>query len=255
MTWIQATHTATAAFLASFVECAQAATIVLAVGAVRGWRSALAGTGLALAALGTLVLLLGPAIALVPERALQLLVGILLMLFGMRWLRKAILRAAGVIPPHDEAAVFRSEAANLRLAHASERWGVDPIATATAFKAVLLEGVEVVFVVLAVAAAGGSLMPVAAVSALAAALLVAVAAAVVHRPLARVPENTLKFAVGVVISAFGVYWTGEGMGIAWPGHDLALVALAAVMLAAGLLGVRLAAPGASRGPPGTEARR
>ena len=154
MTWIQVAPTVGASFLASAVECVEAATIVLAVGTVRGWRSALVGTGLGLLALVALVVALGPALSQLPERALQLFVGILLLLFGMRWLRKAILRAAGVIPLHDEDAVFRSETANLRLARASERHGVDPIATATAFKAVLLEGVEVAFIVLAVSAGG-----------------------------------------------------------------------------------------------------
>jgi uncharacterized membrane protein len=240
MSWIELGPTVGAAFLASLVECVEAATIVLAVGTVRGWRSAFLGTGLALAALVVLVAALGPALAHLPEQALQLFVGLLLLLFGMRWLRKAMLRAAGLIPLHDEEAVFRSETANLRLARASERWGVEPIAAATAFKGVLLEGVEVAFLVLAVAAGSPTLVLPAALGALAAALLVLVAAVIVHRPLSRVPENTLKFAVGVIISAFGIYWTGEGLGIAWPGHDLALLVIALALLLAALLGVRLA---------------
>jgi uncharacterized membrane protein len=239
MTWIQIAPTAGASFLASAVECVEAATIVLAVGTVRGWRSALAGTSLGLFVLVALVLALGPALSHVPEGALQLSVGLLLLLFGMRWLRKAILRAAGTIPLHDEEAVFKSETANLGLARASERYGVDPIATVTAFKAVLLEGVEVAFIVLAVSAGGPDLLPVAAAGALAAALLVALAAVAVHRPLARVPENTLKFAVGVVISAFGIFWSGEALGVGWPGHDFALPIIAGGLLAAALLGVRL----------------
>lgn len=241
MTWIELAPTVGAAFLASLVECVEAATIVLAVGTVRGWRSAFAGTAAALAALVVLVAALGPALSQLPERALQLVVGLLLLLFGMRWLRKAILRGAGVIPLHDEEAVFRSETANLALARAGGRWGVDPIATATAFKAVLLEGVEVAFLVLAVAAGSPALIGPAAGGALAAALLVTVLAVAVHKPLARVPENTLKFAVGVLISAFGIYWTGEGIGIAWPGQDLALLGIAVALLLAALLGTRLAA--------------
>lgn len=240
MTWIQIAPTAGASFLASAVECVEAATIVLAVGTVRGWRSALAGTALGLIALAALVLALGPALAHLPERALQLAVGVLLLLFGMRWLRKAILRAAGVIPLHDEDAVFRSETANLRLARVSERHEVDPLATATAFKAVLLEGVEVAFIVLAVSAGGPGLLAAAVAGALAAALLVTLTAVAVHRPLARVPENTLKFTVGVIISAFGIYWSGEGLGVTWPGHDLALPAIAGGLLVAALMGVRLA---------------
>ena len=240
MTWIQLAPSVTAAFLASFVEFVEAATIVLAVGTVRGWRSALTGTALALAMLCALVLALGPALTQVPEQALQLVVGLLLLLFGMRWLRKAILRGAGVLALHDEEAIFRSETANLCLARATERWGVDPIATVTAFKSVLLEGVEVAFIVIAVAAGGPGLLPAAAAGAAVAGVIVVALAIVVHRPLARVPENTLKFAVGVLISAFGVYWTGEGLGIAWPGQDLSLLALVGAMLIAGLAGVRIA---------------
>lgn len=241
MTWIQIAPTATAAFLASAVECVEAATIVLAVGTVRGWRSALAGTAAGLLALAVLVAALGPAMAQVPARPLQLAVGILLLLFGMRWLRKAVLRGAGHISLHDEEAVFRSETANLQLARLSERHGVDPIATATAFKAVLLEGVEVAFIVLAVSAGGPGLLPAALAGAAAAAILVALAALAARRPLARVPENTLKFAVGVIISAFGVYWAGEGLGLSWPGEDLAIPVIALLLLATGLLGIRLAA--------------
>jgi uncharacterized membrane protein len=240
MTWLQAAPTITAAFLASFVEFVEAATIVLAVGTVRGWRSALAGTTLALLALSVLVVILGPALMQVPQSALQLVVGLLLLLFGMRWLRKAILRSAGVIPQHDEDAIFRSETANLRLTTASHRRGLDPIATLTAFKSVLLEGIEVAFIVIAVAAGGAGLLLPAAIGVGAAALLVLAIAVAVHRPLARVPENTLKFAVGVLISAFGIFWTGEGLGISWPGQDLALPVLAGGLLTTALLGVRLA---------------
>lgn len=241
MNWIELAPTIGGAFLASLVECVEAATIVLAVGTVRGWRSALSGAFAGLAALVVLVAALGPALSSLPERALQLGVGLLLLLFGMRWLRKAILRSAGIVALHDEEAIFRSETANLRLAEASRRWGLAPIATVTAFKAVLLEGVEVAFIVLAVSAGGPHLVGPAAAGALAAALLVTVAAVAVHRPLSRVPENTLKFAVGVVIAAFGIFWTGEGLGIAWPGGSLALPAIALALLAAAMLAARLSA--------------
>ena len=250
MVWMHLAPTAFAAFLASAVECVEAATIVLAVGTVRGWRPALVGTALALAALAVLVAALGPALTHLPERALQLFVGTLLLLFGMRWLRKAVLRAAGMIALHDEDAVFRNETANLRLAAATARHGIDPIALATAFKAVLLEGVEIVFIVLAVGVGGPALQSAAILGAVAAALLVTLAAVAVHRPLTRVPENTLKFAVGVVISAFGIYWSGEGLGLPWPGSDLSLPLIAAGLLAVALLGVRVAAR-----PVAAEARR
>ena len=240
MNWIHVAPTALAAFLASAVECVEGATIVLAVGTVRGWRSALGGTAVALVTLAVLVAALGPALTQLPEHVLQLFVGTLLLLFGMRWLRKAVLRSAGLIALHDEDAVFRNEAANLRLAQATARYGVDPIALATAFKAVLLEGVEIVFIVLAVSVGGADLQRTAILGALAAAVLVTLAAVAVHRPLTRVPENTLKFAVGVVISAFGIFWSGEGLGVVWPGGDLSLPLVAAGLLLCALLGVRIA---------------
>ncbi len=240
MNWLQIVPSASAAFLGSFVECVEAATIVLAVGTVRGWRSALAGVGLGLVALIALIGSLGPALSHVPERALQLAVGLLLLLFGMRWLRKAVLRGAGVIALHDEDAVFRRQTATLGLARWSETHRLDPVAMATAFKAVLLEGVEVAFIVLAVAAVGPDLLSPALLGAAAAACLVTVAAWALRRPLARVPENALKLGVGVLISAFGIFWSGEGLGLDWPGGELCLPALACALLATAWLGVRLA---------------
>jgi uncharacterized membrane protein len=227
-----------AAFLASLVEAVEALTIVLAVATVRGWRPA--GLG-ALAGLGVLVLIvvgLGPLLELVPLHVLQLAIGVLLLLFGMRWLRKAILRAAGIIPLHDEAAAFATETAELREQARRHEARLDWLAALASFKAVLLEGLEVVFIVIAVGAGRGLMLP-AGVGALAACLLVAGAGLVVHRPLARVPENTLKFAVGVMLSAFGLFWTGEGLGVAWPGADLAIVAFATLYLAVGLAAVAL----------------
>lgn len=241
MSWIQIVPSASAAFLGSLVECVEAATIVMAVGTFRGWRSALFGTSLGFLALMTLIAALGPAFSHVPERALQLGVGLLLLLFGMRWLRKAVLRGAGVIALHDEDAVFRSEAANLNLARWSETRRIDPVATVTAFKAVLLEGVEVAFIVLAVSAVGPDLLAPALMGAAAAAFLVTVAAWALRRPLASVPENAVKFGVGVLISAFGIFWSGEGLGLDWPGGELCLPALVCALLATAWLGVRLAA--------------
>ena len=223
----------TAAFLGSLVEAVEALTIVLAVATVRGWRPAGLGAiaGLALSVL--IVAALGPLLDRVPLHLLQLAIGVLLVLFGMRWLRKAILRAAGVIPLHDETMAFATETAELREQARRHDTRLDWLAGLTSFKAVLLEGLEVVFIVIAVGAGRGLLIPAGA-GALAACLLVAGAGLLVHRPLARVPENTLKFAVGVMLSAFGVFWTGEGLGVAWPGADLAIVAFAALFLALGL---------------------
>ena len=237
--WAHIGPAMTAAFLASLVEAVEALTIVLAVATVRGWRPA--GLG-ALAGLGSLALIvmgLGPLLDRVPLQLLQLAIGVLLLLFGMRWLRKAILRAAGVIPLHDEAVVFAAETAELREQARRHVARLDGLAALTSFKAVLLEGLEVVFIVIAVSAGHGLLIPASA-GALAACLLVAGVGFVVHRPLAQVPENTLKFAVGVMLSAFGMFWTGEGLGVVWPGADLAIIAFAALFLAAGLAAVVLA---------------
>ena len=228
-----------AAFLASLVEAVEALTIVLAVATVRGWRPAGLGAFAGLLSLILIVVTLGPLLDLVPLHLLQLAIGILLLLFGMRWLRKAILRAAGVIPLHDEARIFATEAAELREQALRRESRLNWLAGLTSFKAVLLEGLEVVFIVIAVSAGRGLLVPASA-GALAACLLVAGAGVIVHRPLARVPENTLKFAVGVMLSAFGIFWTGEGLDVAWPGADLAIVAFAALFLMAGFGGVALA---------------
>ncbi len=221
-----------AAFLASVVEVVEAFTIVLAVGTLRGWRSAWMGTFAALAILALLVIILGPLLGRVPIHDLQLVIGILLLMFGMGWLRKAILRSAGVIPLHDEELIFAKEKAELneeaKSSHTTQNW----IAGLAAFKAVLLEGLEVVFIVIAVGSGRGMLWP-AAIGALAACVVVLIIGVIVHKPLSRVPENTLKFCVGVMLSAFGVFWTGEGLGIAWPGQDLILILFAAIFLSAG----------------------
>jgi uncharacterized membrane protein len=229
----------TAAFLASLVEAVEALTIVLAVAIVRGWRPAGLGALAGLVVLALIVVALGPLLDLVPLRLLQFVIGVLLLLFGMRWLRKAILRAAGVIPLHDEAAAFATETAELREHARRNEARLDWIGGLTTFKAVLLEGLEVVFIVIALGAGRGMLVP-ASIGAVAACLAVAAVGLIVHRPLARVPENTLKFAVGIMLSAFGVFWTGEGLGVAWPGADFAIVIFAAIFLAVGVGAVALA---------------
>src|SRR5262250_1804531 len=212
--WAHALPSLTAAFLASLVEFVEALTVVLAVGTVRGWRPALFGTGLGLATLALLVLVLGPALTRIPLDYVQLGVGILLLLFGLRWLRKAILRAAGAIALHDEAAAYAGETALLTSYGAARdpRW--DAVAIGTSFKIVMLEGIEVVFIVIAVGAAGGLLVP-AGVGAVAALLVVILLGVAIHLPRARIPENALKFVVGVLLSAFGTFWVGEGIGVAW----------------------------------------
>jgi uncharacterized membrane protein len=239
MTWSMAAPAVGAAFAASLVEVVEAFTIVLAVATLRGWRPATLGTAAGLASLAAGVILLGPLLENVPIHALQLTIGVLLLLFGMGWLRKASLRAAGIIPLHDEDAIFAAETAQLDKAGYRQRNRLDWIAGMTAFKAVVLEGLEVVFIVIAVGAGRGLLVP-AGIGVLAACAVVLAVGALVHRPLSRVPENSLKFGVGVMLSAFGVFWTGEGLGIAWPGQDLALFVFALLFLGAGLLGVAVA---------------
>jgi len=224
MNWAHVAPAVTAAFLASIVECVEALTVVLAVGSVRGWRGALSGAGAALAVLLSLVAIFGPALALVPLNLIQLVVGALLLLFGMRWLRKAILRAGGVLALHDETAAFAKQTEAMRAAGEGGA-GFDRIGFAAAFQITMLEGVEVVFIVIAVGAGGVGLMLPAALGAVAALLLVVLLGVIVHKPLSRVPENQLKFLVGVLLSSFGTFWVGEGMGLAWPGDDWSILAL------------------------------
>ena len=221
------------------MEVVEAFTIVLAVGTFQGWRPALMGTFAGLAVLTALVALLGPLLGLIPIHALQFVVGVLLLLFGLRWLRKAILRAAGVIPLHDEVAAFAAETAHLQDAAQRQKTKLDWIAGLTAFKAVVLEGIEVVFVVIAVGAAHDMIWP-ASLGALAACAIVLLIGALVHKPLSQVPENSLKFGVGVMLAAFGVFWTGEGLGISWPGADFAILLFAGIFAATGLALVPLA---------------
>src|SRR6516162_7237647 len=238
MTWTVAAPAISAAFLSSLVEAVEALTIVLAVGTVRGWRPAGLGALLGLVLLALIVLALGPLLDRIPLYLLQLTIGALLLLFGMRWLRKAILRAAGVIPLHDETIAYATETAQLREQERQHKARLDWLAALASFKAIVLEGLEVVFIVIAVGAGRGLIIP-ASVGALAACLLVAAIGLAVHQPLARVPENTLKFAVGVMLSAFGVFWIGEGLGVAWPGEDIAIIAFAALFLVVGLAAVAL----------------
>lgn len=235
LNWSSAAPAIGAAFVASLVEVVEAFTIVLAVATLRGVRPAAAGTAGGLAVLIAGVLLLGPLLEKVPLDALQLPIGILLLLFGIGWLRKAALRAGGILPLHDEEAIFARESAELAALGGGRRTGLDWAATMTAFQGVLMEGIEVVFIVIAVGAGRGLLVP-AGIGALAACALVLLVGLALRRPLSRVPENTLKFAVGVMLSAFGVFWTGEGLGVPWPGQDLSLLTFVVLFLAAGLAG-------------------
>jgi uncharacterized membrane protein len=230
-----------AAFLASLVECIEALTVVLAVGAVRGWSGALAGTGIGLATLALLVLALGPALTAIPLEVMQFTVGLLLLLFGMRWLRKAILRAAGVIPLHDEDIVYARETQAL-LSGAVRAGAWDKVAMMTAFKITMIEGIEVVFIVIATGAGGARMLTAAAIGATAALLIVVLVGVMLRHPVAMIPENALKFAVGVLLCAFGTFWVGEGLDLPWPGYDWALAGLAVAFLAAALATVPFCTP-------------
>jgi uncharacterized membrane protein len=218
------------AFLASAVEGVEALTIVLASGVARGWRSSLTGVGAALLALAVVVAALGPAITVVPINALRLVVGGLLLTFGLQWLRKAILRASGFKALHDEDELFAHELAGAQTAAHVERAGVDWYGFTLSFKGVLLEGLEVVFIVLTFGSTQGSI-PLAALGAGVAVVLVAAVGFAVRAPLARVPENTLKFTVGVMLTTFGVFWSTEGAGADWPGGDAALFGILGFVVA------------------------
>jgi uncharacterized membrane protein len=232
-------------FLACCVEAVEALTVILATGVTRGWRASLSGAGAAVAVLAVIVAVMGPAVTRVPLNSLRLLVGGLLLVFGLQWLRKAVLRAAGLKALHDEAAIYDRQIAATSAAGGKPAGGLDRYAFTLSFKAVLLEGLEVVFIVLTFGSNQGSI-PLAALGGIAAVVLVGVAGVAVRAPLTRVPENTLKFVVGVMLTAFGVFWSGEGAGVEWPGADGALLVLVAVigLAALGLARAARSAPAA-----------
>jgi uncharacterized membrane protein len=215
-----------AVFAASAVEAVEALTIVLAVGVVRGWRSTLIGVGAASVVLAAVVAALGPALAHIPISTLRFVVGALLLAFGLQWLRKAILRASGYMPLHDEAVAFERERAEAGAAGREASSQMDWYSFTVAFKGVLLEGLEVAFIVVTFGSTQGHL-GLAAAAAAAAAVLVVVVGLVVRGPLQRVPENSLKFGVGVLLTSFGIFWGGEGAGVDWPGSDVAILAVVA----------------------------
>ncbi len=227
------------AFLASGVEMVEALTIVLAVGVTRGWRSTLLGAGVAAILLGVLVAALGPLISRVPIGALRVAIGALLLVFGLQWLRKAILRASGYKALHDEAAAYeqeRAEAGSIATARPGE---LDWYSFTVAFKGVFLEGLEVVFIVITFGAARSHGVTIAAAAAAAAFVIVVAVGVTVRAPLSRVPENTLKFVVGLLLTSFGTFWSGEGAGVAWPGGDAALLVIFALLFVVSLVAVRL----------------
>ena len=245
-----------AAFLACCVEAVEATTVVLAVGVTRSWRSSLRGVAAGLVVLAVIVAALGPAISQIPLGPLRLVVGTLLLVFGLGWLRKAILRASGHKSLHDEASLYEKHLAESRSAGSAGGRGLtgpDAYAFTLSFKAVVLEGLEVAFIVVTFGANARE-VPLAALAALAAVLVVVSVAIAVRAPLARVPENTIKFAVGVLLSSFGTFWAAEGAGAHWPASDASLLVLIPVVLALafGLTRVLRSVPapsGAGTSPP------
>jgi uncharacterized membrane protein len=217
-------------FLASAVEMVEALTIVLAAGLARGWRSALWGVAAAGCSLAVIVAALGPALTAVPLNTLRAVVGTLLLLFGLQWLRKAILRGSGYKALHDEDAIFARELDEARHAGWVDRGGIDGYGFTLAFKGVLLEGLEVAFIVVTFGSAQGSVW-LAVVGATVALVLVVGVGLAVRAPLARVPENTMKFAVGIMLTSFGIFWSAEGVGVHWPGGDAALLGVLAFVVA------------------------
>jgi uncharacterized membrane protein len=226
-----------AVFLAAAVEMVEALTIVVAVGHTRGWRSALEGTAVALVALGVLVAIFGPALVRVPLDPLRLVVGSVLLIFGLQWLRKAILRASGYIGLHDEDAIYEKTVASLRAEGASV--GRDRVSFVVAFKGVFLEGVEIVVAVLTLGTSAHRL-GLAIIVAASAVILVAIVGVVVARQLSKVPENLMKMSVGVMLVSFGTFWTGEGLRVRWPGGDAMLFVLVVLYAVVVAVTIRLA---------------
>ncbi|HEY6623988.1 MAG TPA: hypothetical protein VIX85_09170 [Acidimicrobiales bacterium] len=219
-------------FLASSVEMVEALTIVLAVGLTRGWRSPLIGSGAALVVLAGIVAVLGPAIGHIPLAPLRLFVGALLLVFGLQWLRKAILRAGGLKALHDEDAIYKNAVEGARHTAPGGK-EMDWYSFTVAFKGVLLEGLEVAFIVVTFGASAHQLGP-AAVGAAAAVVIVGSVGVILRTPLARVPENTMKFVVGILLTSFGTFWGAEGAGIHWPGSDGAILGVVALVAASSI---------------------
>jgi uncharacterized membrane protein len=240
-----------AVFLACVVEAVEATTIVLAAGTARDWRSASSGVVAALVVLAVITAALGPAVSALPINALRLFVGALLLIFGLQWLRKAILRASGHKALHDEDAIYREHLAAAR-SQPGHKAGLVPdlLGFTLSFKGVLLEGLEVVFIALTF---GGNAhqIPLAGLAAVSAVVLVALAGVAVRAPLARVPENTMKFVVGVMLTSFGTFWGAEGAGARWPKSDAALLVIvpAIAVFALGLVALLKRVPPASAGQP------
>ena len=227
------------AFIASGVEFVEATTIILAVGVTRGWRAPVYGTIAAAVTLAAVIGVFGATlVTIVPEHALKAFVGALLLLFGLRWLRKAALRFAGIVALHDEERIYLKQVADLK-AQGLRKTGFDRIGAAVAFKAVLLEGTEVAFIVIAFGAGGAAALNGAIVGAIAAGIVVIALGMSLRQPLTMVPENWMKFGVGAILSSFGVFWFAEGLGTTWPGDALSIFVIIGLFLGASWVSVRM----------------
>jgi uncharacterized membrane protein len=234
-------------FLASIVECVEALTIVLVVGVTINWKSSLLGAAVAFALLAALIAVFGAAVVvLVPISVLRIVIGSILILFGLQWLLKAVLRYSGLKAIHDEAAIYDRAQRAIADQAAMKKPGLNGFGFLTSFKAVLLEGLEVAFIVVSFGTsvagsdsgkAGGFMA--ASLGALLAAIIVACAGLIARRPLTKIPENTLKYAVGIVIESFGIFWAGEGLGLDWAIGDLTILVLAAFFIAGSALLIAL----------------
>jgi uncharacterized membrane protein len=227
------------AFIASGVEFIEATTIILAVGVTRGWRAPIYGTIAAAVTLAAVIGVFGATlVTIVPEHALKAFVGALLLLFGLRWLRKATLRFARIVALHDEERIYLKQIAELK-AQGLKKTGFDRIGAAVAFKAVLLEGTEVAFIVIAFGAGGAAALNGAIAGAVAAGIVVFALGMALRQPLTMVPENWMKFGVGAILSSFGVFWFAEGLGTTWPGDALSIFLILGLFLGASWFSVRM----------------
>ena len=217
-------------FLACAVEAVEATTIVLAAGTARDWKSSLLGMSTGFGVLAVIVAAIGPSVSNLPIDSLRLVVGLLLLVFGLQWIRKALLRASGYKAIHDEDLIFQAELAAAKAAVAGKRFGVaDWYAFTLSFKGTLLEGLEVVFIVLTFGTIQHK-VGLASIAALVAVLVVAAGGFALRRPLSRVPENKMKYVVGIMLTSFGIFWGAEGAGAIWPHQDLSLVGIIAFMV-------------------------
>jgi uncharacterized membrane protein len=219
------------AALSCGLELLEAPAIVLAVGVTRGWRDAALGAAGAVVALAAVAGLVGPVLlAALPLSLLRVVVGVALLLFGLEWLRKGVLRLAGRRSPSNSLREYLEEREAMEALPAPEAGRADWPARVVAFKGVLLEGVEVVLIVAALSGGAQGAAPALTGAAVAVAFVVGIGA-VVHRPLARLPESHLKYGVGVMLTSFGVFFLAEGLGVHWPGGDAALLYVLAALVA------------------------